>query len=192
MTGNSIKMIRYIYIQPMPNIIAVLLLCPLFWSGVGNTIKKQKKYWQKGNHILLIIGILSIVYVTLLIREKGYYSHYPIPFHTFYRARHQDKEALRGMLMNLLLFAPFGLFLSEGMGSIPVKRQRKILLFSAFGLSLLIELSQLLLHLGSFETDDLLFNTLGAFLGGMWCLLLRSNGWIQLYENAGSSRKVGG
>ena len=43
-----------------------------------------------------------------------------------------------------------------------------------FVLSLLIELTQLVTHLGMFDLDDLMNNSLGAFLGwGCFCPALR-------------------
>ena len=51
---------------------------------------------------------------------------------------------------NILIFMPFGFFMT---------------LFYSFGLSLCVEVFQLLTKVGSFDVDDLLLNTIGGVLG---------------------------
>ena len=81
------------------------------------------------------------------------------------------------MLSNLAVFIPFGFFLSEFLAS--TKRfgaWRRILLstLAALGLSLCIEVLQLVLKVGYFEVTDLVMNTMGGFLGAGASALLRS------------------
>ena len=64
-------------------------------------------------------------------------------------------------LQNVLLFVPFGLLLPWFW---PALRRPKPVLFAGFGLSLVIELSQLLNNRRT-DIDDLILNTLGAALG---------------------------
>ena len=63
---------------------------------------------------------------------------------------------------NVLCFMPFGFFLPWLFRS--MDRFYLAVLLSLY-LSLLIELTQLFLRVGSFDVDDLLLNTLGGFLG---------------------------
>ena len=80
-------------------------------------------------------------------------------------------RSLEGAGLNILLFVPFGYLL-------PLLWKRadrwwKVVL-CGFLLSLLIELTQLVTHLGMFDLDDLMNNSLGAFLGWcFFCLALR-------------------
>ncbi len=67
-------------------------------------------------------------------------------------------------LLNITLFLPFGFFAGYLFKKTPLW---KILLY-ALTFSICIELIQAIFHIGSCETDDVLNNTLGTFLG--WLL----------------------
>lgn len=62
---------------------------------------------------------------------------------------------------NILIFVPYGFFISMASKS----RGLLMTLFYSFGLSLCVEVFQLLTKVGSFDVDDLLLNTLGGLLG---------------------------
>lgn len=63
---------------------------------------------------------------------------------------------------NIIGFIPFGVL-------VPVIfqefRDGGLIVLSGFGLSLLVETIQLVTKVGSFDVDDMMLNTLGAFLG---------------------------
>jgi glycopeptide antibiotics resistance protein len=84
----------------------------------------------------------------------------------------QDKNFfffLKEFFGNLILFAPFSILLMLGEGYM---NKRKIVLM-AFCASLSIEIIQLLTGLGHTDLDDLILNTLGAYVG-IWVAQ-----WIQ-------------
>lgn len=62
---------------------------------------------------------------------------------------------------NVLIFVPYGFFLPMA------SRYRSFFgtLFYSFGLSLCVEVFQLVTKVGSFDVDDLLLNTIGGVLG---------------------------
>ena len=76
---------------------------------------------------------------------------------------------LTEILLNVLLFAPLGAllpFLAPNLFSTErVARDAVRVAIVACAMSLAIELSQRLFHLGQFELDDILNNTIGALLG---------------------------
>ena len=84
----------------------------------------------------------------------------------------KDLEVLRAFWMNVLLFVPGGVFLS---GALPEKDPERPFLSALLStavtsgvclcLSLAAESAQLAFRLGRFETDDLIANGLGGFLG---------------------------
>lgn len=85
------------------------------------------------------------------------------PFFDFFRPEIvRPERAVLLAVMNGILFVPFGILL-------PVARPRfrkfGWVLLAGVGFSLVIETVQLVGRVGIFETDDLLFNTLGAVLG---------------------------
>lgn len=77
---------------------------------------------------------------------------------------------------NILIFVPYGFFISVA------SRMRGFLmtLFYSLGLSLGVEVFQLLTRVGSFDVDDLLLNTIGGILG--YVLFLICNGIRRKYD----------
>ena len=71
------------------------------------------------------------------------------------------------LLGNILIFIPFGFFMPMA------SRYRSFTgtVFYSFGLSLCVELFQLVTMVGSFDVDDLLLNTIGGVLGYLLCNL---------------------
>ena len=69
---------------------------------------------------------------------------------------------LANLVGNVVAFMPFGICL-------PMVTEHKLKFFSVslytFNLSLLIELTQLVSKVGSFDVDDLMLNTLGGMIG---------------------------
>ncbi|MDC3416241.1 VanZ family protein [Aquibacillus salsiterrae] len=76
---------------------------------------------------------------------------------------------------NILAFVPFGLLLPE-----LIKGKKKIFYaWFAIGSSFGIEVSQLFFRVGTLDVDDILLNTLGAFIGYSIYQLLTNKIWIK-------------
>ena len=76
----------------------------------------------------------------------------------------RDREAkilLFNVGGNILLFIPLGIILYEFLG----KRKMLFYLLTGFLLSLTVETLQLSIHTGTFDVDDLIWNTTGTVLG---------------------------
>lgn len=108
---------------------------------------------------------MFILFATILTRTPGDYEVILTPFATFSAAL-QQPELYREMLMNVFLFFPLGLTLSN---ALPQKWHRwgRIALTTLIGciLSAGIEYAQYRYALGMAEVDDVICNTLGAFIG---------------------------
>ena len=107
----------------------------------------------------------AILYATILTRSEGSTGLILIPFASLTAARVQP-EIYREMLMNVFLFFPLGLTLSNAL-SRKWHRWLRIILTTLVGcaLSAGIEYAQYRYALGLAETDDVICNTLGAFIG---------------------------
>lgn len=114
---------------------------------------------------MLFAVLPFILYTTLLSRTPGDYELVLTPFAALAAARRQP-ELYREMLMNVFLFFPLGLTLSN---ALPRRwgHWRRIGVTTLAGclLSAGIEYAQYRFCLGMAETDDVLCNTLGALLG---------------------------
>lgn len=123
------------------------------------------------NFVLFCAAVIAILYATILNRTPGNYELILTPFATFTAAQ-QQPELYREMLMNVFLFFPLGLTLSN---ALPQKWHRwgRIILTTLIGciLSAGIEYAQYRCALGLAETDDVICNTLGAFLGAVSLLI---------------------
>ena len=108
----------------------------------------------------LIVSVLFVFYKTLWRSAGGIYEIRWNPFWKLIVA-FKAGQLCRDDFYNILLFAPFGFSL----GLFRKKQSGAVLL--GFLLSLFVELVQLTLHIGWFETEDIVMNTLGVFFGYM-------------------------
>lgn len=129
--------------------------------------------------IILVLYSSAIVYFTFLIREPTPIYHYSIKL---FGAARKGLEfgggilegiltgnvnvvnwmSLEGIILNILLFVPFGYLLPLIWHK--ADRWWRILLLG-FSASLIIELLQLVTRLGYADVDDLINNTFGAMIG---------------------------
>ena len=123
------------------------------------------------NLVLFCAAVIAILYATILTRTPGVPAVILTPFAALAAARVQP-ELYRAMLMNVFLFFPLGLTLSN---ALPRKWHRwgRIILTALVGcvLSAGIEYAQYRCALGLAETDDVICNTLGAFIGSTSLLI---------------------
>lgn len=165
-------MMRHIYALPLHMVIILMLALLIVWAMLS--LHKNQKKRTIINLVLCSITALTILYATILTRTPGDYELILTPFATFTAAR-QQPELYREMLMNVFLFFPLGLTLSN---ALPQKWHRwgRIILTTLVGcaLSAGIEYAQYRCALGLAETDDVICNTLGAFLGAVSLLIARA------------------
>lgn len=156
-------MLRQIYAMN-PWTVCILLLSLLFlWPVLCQRVGERRRVLL--NTALACAAAFIILYATILNRTPGNYELILTPFAALSAAR-QQPELYRAMLMNVFLFFPLGLTLSN---ALPRKWHRwlRIILTTLVGcaLSAGIEYAQYRCALGLAETDDVICNTLGAFLG---------------------------
>lgn len=149
-------------------LLSLLLLWPVLCQRVGERRRVLL------NTALACAAAFIILYATILTRTSGDYEFILTPFAALSAAR-QQPELYREMLMNVFLFFPLGLTLSN---VLPQKWHRwlRIILTTLVGcaLSAGIEYTQYRCALGLAETDDVICNTLGAFIGSTSLLIARA------------------
>lgn len=154
-------MFNYIYSQSLTVILLVIVVSTVLWGLLRGRLRR----WQAANALLCMMTVTVILYATILTRTPGVPAVILTPFAALAAAR-QQPELYREMLMNVFLFFPLGLTLSN---ALPRKWHRwsRIILTTLVGcaLSAGIEYAQYRCALGLAETDDVICNTLGAFLG---------------------------
>ena len=156
-------MMRHIYALPLWTVTFLVLALLIVWAMLS--LHKNQRKRSIINAVLCPITVLIILYATILTRTPGDYEVILTPFATFVAAR-QQPELYREMLMNVFLFLPLGLTLSN---ALPRKWHRlsRIILTTFVGcvLSTGIEYAQYRYALGMAEVDDVICNTMGAFIG---------------------------
>ena len=162
-------MLHYIYTRPLITIILFMTLVLVIWGG--SAVHIAAKHWQRGNLVLTGLMAGAILYATILVRSEGTTGLILAPFATFTAAL-QQPELYREMLMNVFLFFPLGLTLSN---ALPQKWNHwlRIILATLVGciLSAGIEYAQYRYALGMAEVDDMICNTLGTFIGSTSLLI---------------------
>ena len=146
-------------------LLSLLLLWPVLCQRVGERRRVLL------NTELACAAVFIILYTTILTRTPGVPAVILAPFASLTAAR-QQPELYREMLMNVFLFFPLGLTLSN---ALPRKWHRwlRIILTTLVGciLSAGIEYAQYRYALGMAEVDDVICNTLGAFIGSTSLLI---------------------
>ena len=162
-------MFQSIYSKPLSNIILAIVIAIVAWGYLRT--KVQLRRWTMANFVLFCAAAIAILCATILNRTPGNYELILTPFAALSAAR-QQPELYRAMLMNVFLFFPLGLTLSN---ALPQKWHRwgRIILTTLVGcaLSAGIEYAQYRYALGMAEVDDVICNTLGAFIGSTSLLI---------------------
>lgn len=160
------RIVTFLYNCPLYGVGVITIAVVLFWaisSFCGNYITKLKKLWKGINIILWMTSVIIVLYFTLLTRTAGRADIQLIPFYSFIEAKTQPMRYWM-LVMNVFLFVPFGLTMPF---ALPDRFQHKIFLSVLLALlfSIIIEIMQGVLDFGRVETDDVICNTLGSFIG---------------------------
>lgn len=162
-------MLHFIYTQPLSRVIIAMAIAIAIW-GYART-KLYGKRWNIANALLACGMVMAILCITIMGRTTGERTLILKPFASLTVARTQS-EAYRELLMNIFLFFPLGLTLSNALPQ-SWGRWRRIGLTVTIGLLLSagIEYTQYCFALGVAETDDVICNTLGVFIGSTSLLI---------------------
>ena len=154
----------YVYSRKLFVVFTWMIIGVVVWKIVCFCMKNNhQRIWKAMNILILGWAFLLIMYITLKNRTLETKEICLIPFQSFIRAKIQP-EIYRSMLMNVFLFFPLGLTMPH---ALPEKWKHNALLTIIFAcvLSIVIEYLQYHFHLGRAETDDVICNTLGCFIG---------------------------
>ena len=124
--------------------------------------------------VLFASYIIAVLIITLLVRTYDVevktllnpFTKYEFLGKEFakegWKCFSKNERSFTEILLNILLFVPLGFLVPTLQESF--RSWWKVLLMG-LGFSLFIECSQLVLHMGCFDTADLVHNTLGAIVG---------------------------
>ena len=154
-------------INLVPQIVYGTLLLLFVIASIVLLILHTKKA-TKSFAWLLFAEYLFIIYgITVIFRDVNpNYSNYLTPFWNYKEIIYgEDLSLLYEVIMNVVLFIPIGV-LWGSQSKNKLKKQQWIVAFAlGLGLSIGIEVLQLVFKKGSFEIDDIIHNTLGCLIG---------------------------
>ena len=105
--------------------------------------------------------------MTILGRTVGNREIELLPFYTINTIT-DNSEAVRMIVMNIILFFPLGLTMPIALGRVKNTRRKWLLcIIVGLGISLSVEIIQYYFCIGIAETDDVICNTFGTLLGVM-------------------------
>ena len=178
-------MMRYLVFYAVDMLLwsAVLILVLVLVSRIsGHRPTKAQAVWK-----LLLALYLAAVYNVAGAPELPYiYPRLNINLIPFWDITSGVKAYLINSGLNILLFIPLGFILPLLWKEF---RSRRAMCFTGFLLSLGIELAQLLNYRIS-DVDDLIMNTLGAFLGYALLMLLSRKKKELLIQEQADGRKM--
>ena len=162
-------MIRWIYARPLLLTVFFAVVFIIAYAFLNLGFENKKRFKIIG-FVLAFLSLSVVLEVTLFSRNGNVNDLELRPFYSFIMAK-DEPEMYRTVLMNWFLYVPFGTALPYVLS----KNFRKInaLITSVAGLvlSVFVEWVQFCLFIGRCETDDVIFNTLGAVTGALGYLL---------------------
>lgn len=159
---------RLIYGLPFHTIVTLLALVYIFWCWKERECSSKIK-----NRLKLVFGLFffcwlaTVIFFTIFSRS-GVTRIVVLKQLQFIEAFFESgkKELIRSAWMNVVLFIPGGILLTELIGEIkPGWKLWITVLCIMFCISLSIEVSQWYWQLGKSEVDDVFGNVLGAGIG---------------------------
>ena len=123
-------------------------------------IKKEKFVLYKELLLLLFLIYILLLFYIVSFQDGSYGSSNFIPFEEIFRYDLNDKLFFTNVVGNILLFIPFGLFISYILG---IKKVIPIIILTLIS-SISIEVTQILIG-RVFDVDDVILNLLGGIIG---------------------------
>ena len=175
------KEIRYIDIKDRINHMGKFFELSVSDREIALCQKQEKTLKKETKHIIRTLGtVLFILYVLALIyflffseeygrvaMEEREYRYNLIPFVEIrrfwvYRKQLGFLAVFTNLFGNVIGFLPFGFILP-----VILERMRSgwLIILAGFGLSVTVEVIQLITKVGCFDVDDMILNTAGAALG---------------------------
>ena len=144
--------------------------------------RETEKYIRQASRVFFCLYLLLLVYLMFFAEDwgrmmlEGDYRYNLVPFREIRRYLKYYRQIGLGrvfwnLLGNVIGFVPYGALL-------PAMRKTRMGFFKvallSFELTLFIEVSQLILRVGSCDVDDMILNTLGGCIGyGLYWLVFR-------------------
>lgn len=147
-----------------------IILCSIILCSIRITyliVNKQKFiFYKELTYLLFVIYILSLFYIVTFQDDNIGTSNF-IPFKEITRYDVTSRIFFKNIIGNILLFMPFGLFVTAYLKSKTVYPGLIITFIS----SVSVEVIQLMIG-RTFDVDDIILNVLGGVIGSLIFIIL--------------------
>ncbi len=123
-------------------------------------VHKEKFVFYKEMFVFAFLLYSLLLFYVVTFQDVNYGTNNFIPFHEIFRYEFGSVYFLHNVLGNIILFVPFGYFVSHIMAS----KKPYAMFIIAIITSVVIEFTQLKIG-RTFDVDDIILNLIGAFLG---------------------------
>lgn len=130
-------------------------------------VHREKFVFYKEMLMLAFLLYALLLFYVVTFQDINYGTNNFIPFHEIFRYEFGSKVFIHNIFGNILLFIPFGYFVSHTMKT----RKPYAILTISLITSLVIEYTQLKIG-RTFDVDDILLNVLGSTLGFLIYLII--------------------
>lgn len=139
----------------------LILITILFTIRIFEITSNKKKvvFYKEALYIAFIVYLMSFFYV-LTFEDVDWSTANLVPFKEMFRFSLGSKMFIKNVFGNIILFVPYGFFLSY---FVKLKKVKIILLLSLF-VSVIVEIIQY--RIGRvFDVDDIILNVVGGAIG---------------------------
>ncbi|MBR3116954.1 MAG: VanZ family protein [Bacilli bacterium] len=130
-------------------------------------VHKQKFVFYKEFFMLAFLLYSLLLFYVVTFQDVNYGTNNFVPFHEIFRYEFGSSYFIHNILGNILLFIPFGYFVSR----IMTTRKPWATLIISLITAVTIECTQLMIG-RTFDVDDIILNVLGCMLGYLVYLMI--------------------
>lgn len=163
-------MIKDMVIQIFGGAWPMIIIFTVILSSIRLTyliIKKEKFILYKElTYLLFVIYLLSLFYIVTF-QDDNYGTFNLIPFKEMFRYNITSKLFIKNIIGNILLFMPFGLFVTA---YLDVRYITPVVILTLIS-SISIEIVQKIIG-RVFDVDDIILNVVGGFVGSVIFIML--------------------
>lgn len=142
------------------NIISLLFIIVMLFKNFYTVIKRNMDIPKKEFIRLLFTLYFITLFYIVTFKDKNYGTNNFILFKEIFRYNISSRLFIRNVIGNILLFIPFGIFISYYVKNTKLY----IIILLSILLSLLIEIVQSTIG-RTFDIDDILLNLIGGIMG---------------------------
>ena len=130
-------------------------------------VHKEKFVFYKEMFMLAFLLYALLLFYVVTFQDVNYGTNNFVPFHEIFRYEFGSKVFIHNIVGNIILFIPFGYFVSHLMQT----RKPYAMLFISLVTSCVIEFTQLKIG-RTFDVDDIILNLIGGIVGYLIFLII--------------------